>query len=66
MRIQKETYIKSLFAEYKNNVDSCRKEAQDQKKDDKFIKENCIDVINSSLLGQALTNWGREDLLITK
>lgn len=66
LQIQKETYIKSLFAEYKNNIDSCRLEATTQKKDEQFIKENCIDVINKSLLGENLRSWSREDLLITK
>lgn len=66
IKIQKETHILSLYSEYKNNIDGCRREAATQKKDEQFIKENCIDVINASLLGESLKGWGRENLLITK
>lgn len=66
IKIQKETHILGLYSEYKNNIDGCKREAATQKKDDKFIKENCIDVINVSLLGESLKGWGKENLLITK
>ena len=64
LKIQKETHILGLFSEYKNNIDGCKGEAITQKKDQQFIKENCIDVLNSSLLGESLRGWGKESLLI--
>lgn len=66
IKIQKETHIIGLYSEYKNNIDGCKREAASQKKDDQFIKKNCIDVINASLLGESLKGWGKENLLITK
>lgn len=66
LKIQKETHILGLYSEYKNNIDGCKREAATQKKDEQFIKENCIDVINASLLGESLKGWGKENLLITK
>jgi len=66
LKIQKETHILSLYSGYKNNIDGCKREAATQKKDEKFIKENCIDVINASLLGELLKGWGKENLLIKK
>ena len=66
LKIQKETHIIGLYSEYKNNIDGCKREAATQKKDEQFIKENCVDVINASLLGESLKGWGKENLLITK
>lgn len=66
IKIQKETHTLSLYSEYKNNIDGCKREAATQKKDEQFIKANCIDVINASLLGESLKGWGKENLLITK
>jgi len=65
-RIQREAHILNIFAEYQANINSCRQEALTQKKDEEFIQANCIEVINSSMIGDLLTEWGRSDLLITK
>ena len=64
LKIQEESHVLGLFSAYKNNVDSCRAEAQKQKKDDEFIKATCIEAINSSLIAKSLKEWGYEDLLI--
>lgn len=66
LKIQKEGHILSLYSAYKGNMDSCKAEAQKAKKEDEFIKANCIEAINSSVLGQSLKEWGKESLLITK
>jgi|SRR6185503_17790747 len=64
LKIQKETHILSLYSTYKSNIDGCKQEAIAQKKDEEFIQANCIEVINSSMLGKLLKEWGQEDLLI--
>lgn len=65
-KIQREAHILNIFAEYQANINSCRQEALAQKKDEEFIQANCIEVINSSMIGDLLTEWDRSDLLITK
>lgn len=65
-KIQREAHILNLYAEYRSNIDNCRQDALSQDKDEEFIKANCLDVINSSLIGDLLREWGKADLLITK
>lgn len=65
-KIQREAHILNLYAEYRNNIDNCRQDALSQDKNEEFIKVNCLDVINSSLIGDLLREWGKENLLITK
>lgn len=65
-KVQKEEHLLTLYAEYKNNIDNCRQAALSQGKDEDFIRINCIEVINSSLIGELLKGWNREALLITK
>lgn len=64
LRIQKEQHILSLYSSYKNNIDTCTSLATQAGKDMQFIKDNCINEINSSLVGKALTEWGQSNLLI--
>jgi len=65
-KVQKEAHMLTLYGEYLSNVNGCRFEAEEQGKDQKFIQENCIELINNSLLGNFLISWGYEDLLIKK
>lgn len=65
LKISKEQHILNVYSSYKNNIDSCISLAKQAQKDNQFIQANCIDVINSSLVGTALKDWGRSDLLVT-
>lgn len=64
--IQKEQHILGLYSTYKNNIDSCTALATQQGKDEQFINDNCVKEINNSLIGQALIQWGRKDLLVSE
>lgn len=66
VKINKERHIEALYSTYKSNVDTCKEAASQAKKDESFVKENCIKPVNNSIVGQWLKEWGREDLLVTK
>lgn len=63
LKIQKEQHILGVYSAYKNNIDACTAAAKQANKDDQFIKTNCTDQINSSLVGQYLKEWGYSNLL---
>ena len=64
LKIQREQHILGLYSTYKNNIDTCTQLAKQAGKDDLFIKDNCIKEINSSLIGKAIVEWGRSELLV--
>jgi len=65
-KIQEENHKMSLYAEYRANMDSCRQEALKQDKDIAYVQANCIEVINSSMLGEMMRGWKMEKLFVTE
>lgn len=64
LKIQRESHILNVYSTYKSNMDLCRQDAAAQKKEKEFIQANCVEALNSSVLGKSLQDWGKEDLLI--
>ncbi|MFW5885319.1 MAG: hypothetical protein ACOCUF_03785 [Patescibacteria group bacterium] len=66
LEIEKEQHIDNLYSIYKQNLLNCKKEAISSKKDETYIKENCIEPINNSIIANWLKNRGYEHLIKTE
>lgn len=64
LTIQTEAHVDSLYSTYQANIQSCEASAREAKKDDKFIRENCVRPINDSPIADWLKDWGYENLLV--
>lgn len=61
--IEEQKHIDNLYTIYQENMSGCKKEALAQNKKDDYIKENCINVINESIIAKWLKEWGYNDLI---
>ena len=63
LAIEQEKHIDYLYTVYQDNMSGCKKNASDQGKDEKYIKEKCVDVINNSIIANWLKDRGYSDLI---
>ena len=63
LSIEEEKHIDNLYSIYQENMNICKQNALEQKKDNEYIKENCINVINNSIIANWLKERGYGDLI---
>ncbi len=63
LSIEQEKHIDNLFSIYQENMSICKKNATEQGKNNDYIKENCINVINDSIIANWLKDRGYGNLI---
>ncbi|OGI25779.1 MAG: hypothetical protein A3J76_00965 [Candidatus Moranbacteria bacterium RBG_13_45_13] len=63
LSIEEEKHIDNLYSIYQENMSTCKKNAIDQGKDESYVKENCVAVINNSVIANWLKDRGYGNLI---
>ncbi len=61
--IEQEKHIDNLYSIYQENMSVCKKNATEQGKNESYIKENCVNVINNSIIANWLKDRGYGNLI---
>lgn len=63
LSIEQEKHIDNLYSIYQENMSICKKNASEQGKSNDYIKENCVNVINDSIIANWLKDRGYGNLI---
>ena len=62
-KIREEEHIDNLYGIYQSNLSGCMAKAEEEKKDNAYINEVCVNEINNSIVADWLIEYGYEELL---